>query len=152
MSRSTVDTSLRSTPSAVESKDLLPLVSRISSRSSGGSRYEPSSLVIPFMMGTIMKNFCLENCRMGFRLRTRQFRCRVNMPKLFGGVLWCHACSTGPEDGPDGGPAPLESQSHLEVCVAYSHLRVAKDVELNFKDKTKYFIELSVEREKRKWN
>ena len=99
-----------------------------------------------------MKDFCLEMCRMGFRLRTHQFRCRVNMPKLFGGVLWCHSCSSGPEDGPGGGPAPLESQSHLELCVAYSHLREGKDLELSFKDKCKYFVELSEERNRRKWN
>ena len=99
-----------------------------------------------------MKDFCLETCRMAFRLRTHQFRCRVNMPKLFGGVLWCHSCSSGPEDGPGGGPAPLESQSHLERCVAYSHLREGKEVELNYKDKCKYFIELSLERQKNKWN
>ena len=98
-----------------------------------------------------MKNFCLESTRMGFRLRTKQFRCRVNMPKLFGGVLWCHSCSTGPEDGPDGGPAPLESQSHLEQCVAYSHIREGKNVKESFEDKTKYFMELSEERERRKW-
>ena len=99
-----------------------------------------------------MKDFCLEMCRMAFRLRTHQFRCRVNMPKLFGGVLWCHSCSSGPEDGPGGGPAPLESQSHLELCVAYSHLREGKDLELSFKDKCKYFVELSEERNRRKWN
>ena len=99
-----------------------------------------------------MKQLCLEQCRMGFRLRTNQFRCRVNMPKLFGGVLWCHSCSTGPEDGPGGGPAPLESQCHLEQCVAYSHLREGKDLEYSFKDKTKYFMELSVERDRQKWN
>ena len=99
-----------------------------------------------------MKQLCLEQCRMVFRLRTNQFRCRVNMPKLFGGVLWCHSCSSGPEDGPGGGPAPLESQSHLELCVAYSHLREGKDLEYSFKDKTKYFMELSVERDKQKWN
>ena len=99
-----------------------------------------------------MKNFSLESTRMGFRLRTKQFRCRVNMPKLFGNVLRCHSCSSGPEDGPGGGPAPLESQSHLEQCMAYSHLRAGKDVELNFEDKCKYFMELSIEREKRKWS
>ena len=98
-----------------------------------------------------MKQFCLENCRMGFRLRTHQFRCRVSMPKLYGSVLWCHSCSTSPEDGPGGGPAPHESQSHLEQCVAYSHLREGKDLEGNFEHKTKYFRELSLERAKRRW-
>ena len=73
------------------------------------------------------------------------------MPKLYGDVLWCHSCSTGPEDGPVGGPSPMESQGHLEVCVAYSHLRVVKDVELCQEDKVRYIMELSVECEKRKW-
>ena len=61
---------------------------------------------------SFMKEFSLEFCRMGFRLRTKQFICRVYMPKLFGGVLWCHSCSTGPEDGPGGGQAPQESQAY----------------------------------------
>ena len=41
-----------------------------------------------------MKQNCLEFCRMAFRLRTRQFICRTNMPRMYGGVLWCHNCST----------------------------------------------------------
>ena len=98
-----------------------------------------------------MKSYSLEFCRMAFRLRTKQLRCRVNMPKLYKDVLWCHSCSTGSDEGPDGGSAPHESQSHLERCVAYSHLRVGKDVELVFEDKVKYFQELSVERDQRKW-
>ena len=98
-----------------------------------------------------MKHHSMEFCRMAFRLRTEMFRCRANMPKLFGNVLWCHSCSTGPDDGPSGGPAPQESQRHLEQCVAYSHLRVGKDVELNFEDKVTYFLELGVERDRRRW-
>ena len=43
------------------------------------------------------------------------------------------------------------SQSHLEQCVAYSHLREGKDLEGNFEHKTKYFRELSLERAKRRW-
>ena len=98
-----------------------------------------------------MKHYNLEFSRMAFRLRTRQFRCRANMPKLYGDILWCHSCSAGPEDGPGGGPAPVESQGHLEVCAAYSHLRVGRDVELCLEDRVRYFMELIVEREKQKW-
>ena len=98
-----------------------------------------------------MKHYNLEFSRMAFRLRTRQFRCRANMPKLYGDILWCHSCSAGPEDGPGGGPAPVESQGHLEVCAAYSHLTVGRDVELCMEDRVRYFMELIVEREKQKW-
>ena len=98
-----------------------------------------------------MKHHSLEFTRMAFRLRTRQFRCRANMPKLYGDVLWCHSCSMGPEEGPGGGLAPVESQGHLKVCVAYSELRVGRDVELCQEDKVHYFMELAVKREKEKW-
>ena len=97
-----------------------------------------------------MKHHNMEFTRMAFRLRTRQFRCRANMPKLYGDVMWCHSCSTGPEEGPGGDPAPVESQGHLEVCLAYSHLRVGRDVELCQEDKVRYFMELSGKREKEK--
>ena len=102
-------------------------------------------------MQQYMKHHSLEFTRMAFRLRTRQFRCRANMPKLYGDVLWCHSCSTGPEEGPGGGPAPTESQGHLELCLAYSEMRVGRDVELCFEDKVNYFMELSSKREKEKW-
>ena len=102
-------------------------------------------------MQPYMKHYSMEFSRMAFRLRTRQFKCRVNMPKMYGDILWCHSCSTGPEEGPEGCSAPLESQRHLELCVAYSHLRVGKDVELCFEDKVRYFLELSLERDRQKW-
>ena len=88
---------------------------------------------------------CIEFCRMAFRLRTHQFVCRKNIPKMYGGVLWCHSCSSGAEDGPGGVAAPEESQAHLEWCVAYCCLRVGRDFELNFEHKVNYFMELSVE-------
>ena len=73
------------------------------------------------------------------------------MPKLYGDILWCHSCSTGPEEGPGGTTAPVESQGHLELCPAYTELRVGRDVELSLEDKVRYFLELSVKREKEKW-
>ena len=82
-----------------------------------------------------MKENCLEYCRMAFRLRTRQFVCRANMSKMYCGVLWCHNCSQSADQGPDGGPAPVETQQHLEICKAFRHLRKGRDVENNFSDK-----------------
>ena len=97
-----------------------------------------------------MKNNCLEYCRMAFRLRTRQFVCRANMPRMYGGVLWCHNCSTAPDQGPDGGLAPEESQKHLESCKAYLHLHKGRDVETNYQDKVNFFMDIMVERTKKK--
>ena len=87
---------------------------------------------------------------MAFRLRTRQFVCGANMPRMYGGVLWCHNCSTAADHGPDGGLAPVESQQHLESCKAYLHLHQGRDVENNFQDKVKFFMDVMVERTKRK--
>ena len=46
----------------------------------------------------------------------------------------------------------MESQSHLEECVANGHLREGKNMEYSFFDKIKNFMELSVKRERRKGN
>ena len=64
-----------------------------------------------------MKHHNLEFSRMAFRLRTRQFRCRANMPKLYGDVLWCHSCSSGPEDGP--GAQLFQSFFPITVIATY---------------------------------
>ena len=45
----------------------------------------------------------------------------------------------------------MESQGHLELCMAYSELRVGRDVELCQEDKGRYFLELSAKRDKEKW-
>ena len=55
------------------------------------------------------------------------------MPRMYGGVLWCHSCSTAPDQGPDVGPAPIRSQKHLETCKAYLHLQQGRDVENSFR-------------------
>ena len=77
---------------------------------------------------------------MAFRLKTHKFVCRKNIPKMYGGVLWCHSCSSGAEEGPGGVAAPEESQAYLERC-----LRVGRDFEVNFEHKVNYFMELSME-------
>ena len=97
-----------------------------------------------------MSQHSLEFCRMAFRIRTKQIVCRVNMPKLYNNVLWCHVCASSPVMVPGGDPAPQESQEHMEQCSAYVHLREGKDVEFNFTDKVKYFMEVTKERSKTK--
>ena len=97
-----------------------------------------------------MKENCPEHCRVAFRLRTRQFVCRANMSRMYGGVLWCHNCSQSADQGPDGGPAPVESQQHIEICEAFRHLRKDRDIENSFSDKVKYFMDVMVERTKQK--
>ena len=72
------------------------------------------------------------------------------MPRMYGGVLWCHNCSTAEDQGPDVGLAPVESQQHLETCKAYLHLQQGRDVENNFEDKVKFFMDIMVERTKKK--
>ena len=68
--------------------------------------------------------------------------CWANMPRMYGGVLWCQ--------GPDGGLAPVESQQHLEICKAYLHLHQGKDVENNFKGKVNFLMDMMAERTKSK--
>ena len=92
-----------------------------------------------------MTNKSLEFCRLAFRLRTRQFVCRANMPKMFNNERWCHNCCGGAEDGPGGSESPAETQEHIEVCEVYKHLRHNKDVELVFEDKVNYFMAVALE-------
>ena len=62
----------------------------------------------------------VEECRMGFRLQTRMFDCRVNMPSRYQRDLACRACPSDPTTGVAG--KEDESQEHLEVCKGYSDL------------------------------
>ena len=97
-----------------------------------------------------MKNNCLEHCRIALRLGTRQVVCWVNKPRMYGAVLWCCNCSTAEDQGPDGGPAPVESQQHLETCKAYLNLQEGRDMENNFEDMVKFSMHIMVERTKKK--
>ena len=62
----------------------------------------------------------VEECRMGFRLQTRMFNCRSNMPSRYRRDLTCRACPSDPATGLAG--QEEESQEHLEVCRGYSDL------------------------------
>ena len=58
-------------------------------------------------------------CRMAYRLETKMFICRANMPTMFKRDLTCRACTPGADQGVDG---PVEDQEHLEVCPGYASL------------------------------
>ena len=51
-----------------------------------------------------------------------------------------------------GGGALEESQNHLDTCNSYVHLHKGRDVEKNYKDKVKFFMDIMVERTKKKSN
>ena len=55
-----------------------------------------------------------------------------------------------PDQGPDGGLAPEDSQKHLENCKAYRYLQKDRDVENNYKNKVKFFMDVMLERTKKK--
>ena len=56
-------------------------------------------------------------CRMAYRLETRMFICRANMPTMFKRDLTCRACTP---EADQGGAGPIEDQEHLEVCTGYA--------------------------------
>ena len=56
-------------------------------------------------------------CRMAYRLETRMFICRANMPTMFKRDLTCRACTP---EADQGGAGPIEDQEHLEVCPGYA--------------------------------
>ena len=62
----------------------------------------------------------VAECRMGFRLQTRMFDCRWNMPSRYKRDLACRACPPDPATGLAG--QEDETQEHLEVCRGYSDL------------------------------
>ena len=61
----------------------------------------------------------LAECRMAYRLETRMFICRANMPKLYNRDLICRNCTPEADQGAGG---PIEDQDHLEVCSGFSSL------------------------------
>ena len=81
-------------------------------------------------------SWCVEDCRIAFRLQSKMFDCRVNMPARYKRDLACRACRGDPageleaqdesQDHRDDAAGRMEecdeSQDHLEVCLGYSEL------------------------------
>jgi hypothetical protein len=61
----------------------------------------------------------VEECRMAFRLETKMFVCRANMPTLYKRDLTCRSCMTETSQESAG---QMEDQDHLECCPGYSSL------------------------------
>ena len=64
-------------------------------------------------------SWTVEECRMAYRLQTKMFDCRKNMPSRYRRDLQCRACRPDPASGQEG---QEESQDHLEVCGGYREL------------------------------
>jgi hypothetical protein len=59
----------------------------------------------------------VQECRMAYRLETKMFVCRANMPTLYKRDLTCRACTTAADRVQTG---PVEDQEHLECCPGYA--------------------------------
>ena len=64
-------------------------------------------------------HWSVEECRTAFRLQTRMFECRANMPRRYKQDLTCRACRPDPASELEG---HNETQEHLELCTGYSEL------------------------------
>ena len=78
----------------------------------------------------------VEECRMAYRLQTKMFNCRANMPCRYKRDLAYRACGPDPATGMDG---PEETQDHLEVCKGYSELWQGLSP-MTPKNRVRYFI------------
>jgi hypothetical protein len=85
----------------------------------------------------------LEEARMAFRLQTRMFNCRGNMPSRYRRDLVCRACIP---DG-NGGLEAEETQDHLELCRGYSELWLGLGP-LTPRSRVRYFIRVNNKRTK----
>ena len=81
---------------------------------------------------------------MAYRLQTRMFDCRANMPSRYKRDLVCRACWPDPASGQEG---QEESQEHLEVCRGYSELWKGLGPMTPW-SRTRYFIKVKNKRTK----
>ena len=73
---------------------------------------------------------------MGFRIQTRMIVCPGNMRGKFQGRMECETCVAWREEG----ELPVvASQSHLQVCPAYSLLRVGRNLDVSYTDIIDYY-------------
>ena len=87
-----------------------------------------------------MKQKCLADTRMIFRLRTEMVNVKDNMRNKYkGSSVNCDACNL----------KVAESQIHVMVCPGYEDIRVGKDM-MKDRDLVNYFREVLMLREKRK--
>ena len=64
-------------------------------------------------------SWTVDECRMAYRLQTKMFDCRANMPTPYRRDLTCRACQPEPASGQE---AQDETQDHLEICRGYREL------------------------------
>ena len=56
---------------------------------------------------------------MAFRLETKMFICRANMPNMYKRDLTCRSCTPNADKGALG---PVEDQDHIECCPGLASL------------------------------
>ena len=74
--------------------------------------------------------------KMGFHIQTRMIVCPGNMKKKFMGRMECEVWRE------EGEVSVVASQAHLVELLAYSRLRVGRDLDSNFTDVINYFSDI----------
>ena len=74
---------------------------------------------------------CMAQARMGFQIKTRIVICLANMRGKFRGRMEYEACLAWRMEK-DG--KVMVTQSYLQVCPAYSRLRVGRNMEGSYTD------------------
>ena len=64
-------------------------------------------------------SWSLQECRMAFRLETKMFICRANMPNMYKRDLTCRSCTPNADKGALG---PVEDQDYIEFCPGLASL------------------------------
>ena len=89
-------------------------------------------------------SWTVDECRMAYRLQTKMFDCRANMPSRYKRDLLCRACQPDPASGREG---QEETQDHLEVCRGYSELWQGLGP-MTTRTRTRYFMRVKNKRSK----
>ena len=81
--------------------------------------------------------------RMAYRLETKMFICRANMPTMFKRDLTCRGCTR--TWGRSGAGGPVEDQDHLEVCPGYASQWAGLDP-MTTRNRVQYFMRVDKKR------
>ena len=87
----------------------------------------------------------VEECRMAYRLKTKMFDSRANMPGKYKRDLECRACRPNTTIGQE---IQEETQDHIEVCQGYRALWVGLGP-LTPLSRVKYFIRVKNQKAKK---
>ena len=80
---------------------------------------------------------CLAKARMGFRIQTKMVVCPGNMKRMYKDRMMCEVCVAWRQEEEQ----VVATQEHIQVCPAYSRLRVGRDLEGSYSDLIDYCMD-----------